>query len=339
MTLELEEAQKVKLWARVALWGTEKSGKTHSALMLATALAGEGGKVGVVSSEYGSSKLLAHRFPHTIADLTKADKFGNAPKNPFSPERYEEALNLFLKAGYQAIVIDSFSHAWAGQGGILDIVGKAGFQDGWSKGTPAYNRLIDVVLGAKCHIIVTLRAKDKYEMEEYVKRDGTTKGVAPKNVGEAPVMRKGLGYEMQLIIRMDSMIAHIQASGIEDYIHKGEEIEKPGPELAYRLLEALDGVEPPEPTAQELAVQKLLGDYQELFPSYCSRVADWSSKVLRAALALTDGEMVPVTFTDDDVNRLDLYVASKRKDIAEKQAKIGQAAQDKPTPEQAQEVA
>lgn len=249
MALVIRPSEKVRQYARVCLWGIEKSGKTHSALMLASTLAGVDGKVGVISSEYGSSKLLSRKFPHDIIDLAEPDEQGRHVRNPFSPERYEEALRLFLNAGYSAIVIDSLSHAWAGEGGILQLVDSAGknsFSDGWSKGTPAYDHLINTLLASRCHIIVTLRAKEAYVIESYTKRDGTT-GQAPKNVGQAPVMRKNFGYEMQLIVRMENMTAHIQASGVEDFIHKGEEIDKPGPELAQRLLEALDGVEPPPP--------------------------------------------------------------------------------------------
>jgi AAA domain len=247
MTFSIRQAEKVRQWARVCLWGTPKSGKTHTALMLATTLAGIDGKVGVISSEYGSSKLLSRKFPHDIIDLAEPDSYGNASKNPFSPQHYEEALHMFLKAGYKAIVIDSLSHSWAGEGGVLEVVdgaGKNSFSDGWSKGTPMYNHLVGSILGARCHIIVTLRAKDAYVMEEYTKRDGS-RGTTPKNVGQAPVMRKGFGFEMQLTIRMDSLTAHLEASGVEEYIHKGEEIERPGPELAHRLLEAIDGAEPP----------------------------------------------------------------------------------------------
>lgn len=244
MTFTIQQAVKVRQWARVCLWGPPKQGKTHSALMLATAFAGIDGNVGVISSEYGSSKLLARKFPHDIIDLAEPDLYGNAPKNPFAPQRYEEALRAFLKAGYQAIVIDSLSHAWAGEGGILEIVDKAGFTDGWGKGTPAYNHLISTILASRCHIIVTLRAKDAYVMEEYTRRNGE-RGTAPKNVGQAPVMRKGFGFEMQLTLRMDNLTAHVEASAVEEYIQKGEEIERPGPELAHRLLEAIDGAEPP----------------------------------------------------------------------------------------------
>ncbi|SRR6266704_199053 len=322
MVLVIQTAEKVKQFARVCLWGGPKMGKTHTALVLSQVFAGEGGKVGVISSEYGSSKLLSREFPHDIIDLAGPDEFGKPPKNPFTPERYEEALQLFLKAGYKAIVIDSLSHAWAGAGGVLEVVDNAGknsFSDGWSKGTPMYNHLIDTILAAKCHVVVTLRAKDAYVIEEYIKRDGT-KGSAPKNVGQAPVMRKGFSFEMHLTMRMDSMTGYVEASAIEKYIHKGEEIEKPGPELAYRLLEALDGVELPEPTAQEVEIGNHLAEFQSLFPSYCSKTPGWRTTVLRKALDIADGEPGPTPYTDDDVHRVSLYMASKKQERANRAA-------------------
>jgi hypothetical protein len=278
-------------------------------------LAGEDGKVGVISSEYGSTKLLAHKFPHDIIDLAAPDELGRVPKNPFAPERYEEALQLFLKAGYKVIIIDSLSHSWAGEGGILQAVdsSKNSFTDGWKTNTPVYDHMVNAILGAKCHIIVTLRAKDKYVQEEYIKRDGS-RGTMPKNVGEAPVMRKGFAFEMQLTIRMDSLIAYVEASAVEDYIHKGEEIEKPGPELAYRLLDALDGVELPEPSQEEVEVRRLLSEVQELYPGWCSKTPGWQKEVLRKALDVPVGQEVPATYADDDVARLQLYVASKRQE-------------------------
>lgn len=313
MGLTIVPAEKIKQYARVCLWGVEKSGKTHTALMLATALAGEGGKVVVISSEYGSSKLLSRKFPHDIVDLTAPDEFGNAPKNPFAPERYEEAIKLCVKAGYQAIVIDSLSHSWAGEGGTLQAVGKAGFTDGWGKNTPIYDHLVNTILAPKCHVIVTLRAKDKYEQKEYLKKDNTV-GKAPENIGEAPVMRKGFGYEMQLTIRMDSMTAHIQSSAVEEYIPKGEEIEKPTAELAYRLLDALDGAEIPEPTPQELAILQHLAEFKTLYAGWCNKTPQWQQTVLRKALDIKEGEALPMPaeYTDDDVYRVGLYVTSEK---------------------------
>src|SRR6266567_940498 len=266
MVLVIQTAEKVKQFARVCLWGGPKMGKTHTALVLSQVFAGEGGKVGVISSEYGSSKLLSREFPHDIIDLAGPDEFGKPPKNPFTPERYEEALQLFLKAGYKAIVIDSLSHAWAGAGGVLEVVDNAGknsFSDGWSK---------------------------------------------------------GFSFEMHLTMRMDSMTGYVEASAIEKNIHKGEEIEKPGPELAYRLLEALDGVELPEPTAQEVEIGNHLAEFQSLFPSYCSKTPGWRTTVLRKALDIADGEPGPTPYTDDDVHRVSLYMASKKQERANRAA-------------------
>lgn len=316
MALQIEPAEKFRQFAHVCIWGTEKTGKTHTALTFATALAGEDGRVGVISSEHGSSRLLAHRFPHEIIDLTEANRNNGKPvPNAFAPGRYEEALKMFVDAGYKAIVVDSLSHAWAGQGGLLEVVGKFNntFSDGWGAATPAYNHLIDTILSTRCHIIITLRAKDDYQMEEYIKSNGT-KGQAPKNVGLAPVMRKGFGYEMQLIIRMDDLTAHIQASGIEDYIPRGTTIEKPGPELAYKLLDALDGVPLPEPTPQQVGMRNLLEELYNLSPSVYARYPNWETLALKAAF---NGN-APTDYSDEDVERMRVYVATKRQEKAAK---------------------
>ena len=150
MGLLIRPAQKFQQYARVCLWGVPKAGKTHSALAIATTLAGKSGKVGVISSEYGSSALLARKFPHDIIDLT-VDETGNLVRDPFSPKRYEEAIRLFVEAGYPVIIIDSLSHAWEGQGGVLEFVDRAAgnkstFTDGWSEGTPLYHHLIQTIV-------------------------------------------------------------------------------------------------------------------------------------------------------------------------------------------------
>lgn len=243
----IKPAQKVRQHARICLWGTEKAGKTHAALELATSLVGDGGKIGVISSERGSSSLLAWKFPHDIIDLTVDD--GNNPvRNPYTPKRYEEALQTFARAGYQAIIVDSLSHVWEGEGGFLEFVdGKSGdkFTSGWKEGTPLYQRFLNTLLNVPCHLIVTLRAKEAYVMEEYTKHNGS-KGTAPKNVGAAPVIRKGFGFEMQLTIRMDSTVGYIQSSAYQEELPKGMAIESMSDELAPVLARWLDGAPPPE---------------------------------------------------------------------------------------------
>ncbi len=320
MVLQIQPATKFKSPARVCVWGTQKVGKTHAGLSLATSLAGESGKVGVISSEYASSQLLQHRFPHDIVNLAEVDENSNLVKGAFSPARYEEAIRLFTRAHYDVIVIDSLSHVWEGEGGILEAVNKPGqntFGDGWGEATPLYKRLINTILAARCHIIITLRAKDAYVMEDYINRKGE-KATRPKNVGQCPVMRKGFGYEMHLMLRMDSMIAHVEATAMQDYIPHGEEIDDLGSDLAQRLLDALDGVPLPEPTEQQQAMRTLLDEFYSLSPATYARITNWEIMALKKAL----GDVPKSSdYTDEHVEKMRRYVTARRLEKEEKEAR------------------
>jgi len=320
--LIIQKAQKFRLPARVCIWGTQKAGKTHAGLSLATALAGESGKVGVISSEYASSQLLQHRFPHDIINLAEVDENSNLVKDAFSPARYEEAIRLFTRAGYSVIVIDSLSHVWEGEGGILESVNKPGqntFSDGWGEATPIYKKLINTILSTRCHIIITLRAKDAYVMTEYLNKKGE-KVMGPKNVGQAPVMRKGFGYEMHVILRMQHMMAHVEATAMQDYIPHGEETDDVGADFAQRLLDALDGVPLPEPTPQQVEMRSLLEELYNLSPTRYARYPNWEALALKAALNITTGS-VPTDYTDDNVARMRTYIAGKRQEQAARNSK------------------
>jgi AAA domain len=320
--LHIATATKFRQFARVCLWGTSKAGKTHGALALAKALAGENGKVGVISSEYASSQLLQHRFPHDIVNLAEVDENSNLVPGAFSPARYEEAIRLFTNAHYEVIVIDSLSHVWEGEGGLLEQVastpqGKSNFDDGWGRATPLYKHLINTILAARCHMIITLRGKDAYIHEDYIKGNGQP-GKRPKNVGQCPVMRKGFGYEMHLTLRMDNMVACVEATGMQDYIPNGEEIFDLGGDLAQRLLDALDGVPLPEPTEQQKAMRLLLDAFYALSPATYARIANWEQMALRKALDIPVGTALPTDYTDEQVEQMRTYVMAKRQERANK---------------------
>src|SRR2546430_1905970 len=220
MVLKIEKATKFKIPAKVLIWGTEKSGKTHSALGLATALAereGEEVLVGVVNSEpTSSSQLLQPTFPHDMVNLVEYDRHGQLVPGCYTPQRYEEAIKLFLKNGYKAIVIDSMSHCWQEVLNMVQARGGNTFNDGWGQNSPIYDHLVNTILSARCHIIVTCRGKEEYKQEEYTKKNGD-KGFAPVNIGQAPIMRKNFGFEMHLKIRMHDMVAKVEATAMQRY--------------------------------------------------------------------------------------------------------------------------
>ncbi len=296
MGLIIRQAEKFKQHARVCFWGPPKAGKTYSALAIASAIVGPDGKVGVVSSEYGSSALLSKKFPHDIIDLT-VDEYGNKVLKPFTPERYEEAIRIFIENGYGAVVVDSLSHGWEAEGGVLERVNatRNTFTDGWGDvGTPLYKHLVNTILSAPVHMFVTLRAKDGYVMETNDKGKQV-----PRNVGLKPVIRGSFGYEMQLTIRMDRHIGHIDESAFQDEFPQGAEIINPE-DVAYTLLECLDGAPLPEPSAQQVEMRKLLDAFYALSPITYAKIANWEQMALRKALGLESGPL-PQDYSDEQV--------------------------------------
>lgn len=187
-----QKAQKNVAKLRVAVAGTAGSGKTFSALRLAK---GIGGKIAVIDTEHGSASLYADRFEFDVLNMTP----------PFTPEKYVEAIKAAEKNGYEIIVIDSLSHAWAGEGGLLDIhdkiarASKSGNSfNAWRDVTPMHNQLVEAMLQSGCHVIATMRSKTEYIMEE-VERNGR-KTTIPKKVGLAPIQRDGMEYEFTLCL-------------------------------------------------------------------------------------------------------------------------------------------
>ncbi|EHM01191.1 hypothetical protein HMPREF9946_02195 [Acetobacteraceae bacterium AT-5844] len=94
----------------VALVGGTNSGKTFSAMRLARGIAGPSGKIAVLDTEGGRTLHLKDQFEFDVMVM--------AP--PHRPERYLEVAQRAQDGGYDALVIDSFTSAWRGIGGVLD---------------------------------------------------------------------------------------------------------------------------------------------------------------------------------------------------------------------------
>ncbi len=69
------------------------------------------------------------------------------------------------------LIIDSLSHAWSGEGGLLDMQASIAKRSGnsytaWRDVTPLHNRLVDKILQCPMHVAATLRTKTEYVIEE-----------------------------------------------------------------------------------------------------------------------------------------------------------------------------
>ena len=185
-----KKAQRKAVKIKMALTGTSGSGKTYSALLIAKGL---GGKVAVADSENDSASLYSDLFDFDTCPI----------EPPFTPQKYIDIIKEAENAGYTTLIIDSLTHVWQGEGGFLDMVNKqAAVCKGnsfiaWGKVTPVYNKFIDTIMQSKIHIIVTMRSKTAYEIQE-----GKNGKTAPVKVGLAPQQREGLEYEFTTVLDM-----------------------------------------------------------------------------------------------------------------------------------------
>ena len=183
--------QQAKL--RMALDGPAGSGKTFTGLIAATALC-NGGRIAVIDTEHGSASKYAKMFEFYSLQLTN-----------FHPERYIDGIRAAEEAGYSVILIDSLSHAWEGEGGVLELHDQATAREpgknsytSWRLVTPIQRDLVEAILQSKCHIIATMRSKTEYML---VEENGKQK---PQKVGMAPIQRQGMEYEFDVVADLDT---------------------------------------------------------------------------------------------------------------------------------------
>lgn len=188
---QFQKARKEQMKARVAISGPAGSGKTTDALLFAQSLA-DGGSIAVIDTERKSASLYSDRFSFDSLDF----------QAPYDPRLLVEAIDAAAEAGYAVLVIDSLSHFWAGEGGLLEFVDKAGggnkFTNGWGQATPLQNRMIEKILSFPGHVVVTMRSKVAYAVEQ----DSRGKSV-PRKIGQAPIQREGVEYEFTLVLDID----------------------------------------------------------------------------------------------------------------------------------------
>lgn len=187
--LSFQKAQRKRVKLRIALTGPSGGGKTYTALRLAR---GIGGRIALIDSEHERSRYYAEEFDFEVCDL----------RPPFTPERYIAAIDAAEKAGYEVLIVDSASHEWAGKGGILEMHDKltGNPYTRWAKLTPRHNGFIDKINGSSCHVILTIRGKDVYVLEQ----DEKGKQI-PKKVGVGGEQRSGIEYEMTVSFMLDQM--------------------------------------------------------------------------------------------------------------------------------------
>ena len=195
MSYTFRPAIKEQVNLLIGLIGASGSGKTYTAMRLASGMVGKGNKFAVIDTEARRSLHYAEMFDFDMAELNP----------PFKPANYADAILSAEKAGYKVIVIDSMSHEWSGESGILDwqeeeLTRMAGDDwkkreackmASWIKPKSGHKQMVQKLLQVKTNLILCFRAEEKVGME----KDANGKTViVPK--GWQPICEKSLPYEL-----------------------------------------------------------------------------------------------------------------------------------------------
>jgi hypothetical protein len=158
---------------------------------MAKGLIGSWDKIAVIDTENGSASLYSHLGDFNTIDL----------QPPYTPERYNEAIDACISGGIECIIIDSSSHEWSGTGGCIEInekLAQSKFKgntwSAWSQTTPRHDSFVNKVLQAPVHIITCTRSK----METVMTDDKKV-----KKLGMKDIQREGWEYELTVSLNID----------------------------------------------------------------------------------------------------------------------------------------
>ncbi len=111
MTAQFRFASLTSAKPLIGLYCESGRGKTYSALLLARGFTGPAGKIAMIETERGRGEAYVDMIEggYDVCPLMA----------PFSPKAYGEAIKAAEDGKYDALIIDSASHEWEGEGGVL----------------------------------------------------------------------------------------------------------------------------------------------------------------------------------------------------------------------------
>ncbi|MFE1230265.1 AAA family ATPase [Streptomyces sp. NPDC058745] len=277
--LDFEDATRPATNAVIALTGPSNSGKTYSALAMAT---GMGTNIGVCDTERGRASHYADLFP-----------FKHLRMPDFRPQTLVRALAVGARRGIDVMIIDSGTHYWSGRGGVLEQVDRTtsasrsgnAFTSGWKSVKPIEHDMWDAVMAYPGHVIMTLRVRTAYEL--VTNKNG---GVEPKKIGLKPDQRADAEYEFDFVGDLDmDHVMTVSKCSYPGLFESGERIELPNTETGHKIVKWL-GEGTPMPTVQDYVDQVMKPEttYEQLLTLYRGELA--RRGLLGAALFAPDTE-------------------------------------------------
>ncbi len=228
-----QKAKREQLWLKILLAGPSGSGKTYSALRLAKGIAeAANSRYAAIDTENGRIRYYANEFDFDDLQL----------EAPYTPEKYIEAINTAVSAGYKVLIVDSITHEWDYCIDIHDKMPGNSYTN-WGKVTPRHDAFMEKILQSPIHIISTVRGKDTYVLED---RNGKQ---VPKKVGMGYKQRDNTEYNYTLTfnIAQDTHIADAQKDNTHLFEGRYEVLTERDGRALYDWANAGDTPSPKQP--------------------------------------------------------------------------------------------
>lgn len=198
MSFEIRPATREGIKPLVGFYGKSGSGKTMSSLLFARGIVGPTGRIGMIDTENRRGSIFADLIPggYSVLDLDA----------PFSPQRYIEAIE-YLESKVDIVVVDSMSHEWTGEGGVLDMqeaelyrMAKDDYarreackMASWIKPKMEHKAMVNRFLRCKLPLICCLRGEEKTHM---VKGQGGEKNKVITDEFSSPIADPRFIFEL-----------------------------------------------------------------------------------------------------------------------------------------------
>lgn len=298
MAISFKQAKRRNVWLKVLLQGPSGSGKSFSALRVATGLAKKvGGRIAYIGTEGSRNSYYADEFEYDLLELDE----------PFTIDKYTEAIDAAIDAGYKILIIDSLTHEWVWLNDVHDKMPGNSFQN-WGKLKPKHHAFMDKVLTSPIHVIATARGKDAWTMED---KNGKQ---VPKKVGMGAQQDKDISYEytVSLMLEQDTHIAAADKDNTHLFDGRYEILTEKDGERLYEWANKGDGPAPqPKPKkTQAVVADGELGELQKSIIAICNEMHGTKNPMLMSTIKRWEPSCNPYKITDINVAR-GLYDAIK----------------------------
>jgi len=232
MNIVLTPAVKIMKPLKVLLYGPTHSGKTYGSLKIAAGIVMQKNgcteeeaypRILFLDSEYKRGTLYAHFGKFNYMSI----------EPPYSVSELQDFFNkVETIPEIDVVIVDSLTHFWSKEGGILDEKAEKDKQGGnsytnWQDYTSKFNKVLDSLLHSSKSVIVTTRSKNDTAL--VVNEKGKQ---APVTYGLKPEMRDNIEYEFDIVFNVDKQTHSL-------IVDKGV----PGMSMTYEPATAATGME------------------------------------------------------------------------------------------------